>query len=340
MKASKATNNSWLKKLDTPKMRGIGKTLLLPLGMFILMEIISFVFFHESLFSSKLDFNNFVRNVAISTIASYALSLNMASGRMDLSLGGQQLIGCIIGGNMALSLGMGPWGVLALSVVFGMVAGCIVGTLFITLRIEAFVLGLGMALVYEAIAASYSIDGLRLFGLQSMGLLASPAFAILLALMVCVLMILLMNHSKIGLHYDAIRGSQRIAIDSGINITANALLCYTLCGGLIAAAGCLSAGKSGELGVALNLASAGTAFVGFVPVFLCFVLQRWCPMMVGIPISVITFQLLSMGLTKMELSSAASSTITMGILLIFMVAFSTIGAIEQKKKIRQRSLAC
>lgn len=327
-----------LKKLRTPKIRGIGKAMLLPIGMFLLMEVVSFIFFHESLFASSLDLNNFIRNVAISVIASYALSLNMASGRMDLSLGGQQLIGCIIGGNIALSLGLGPAGVLILSVLFGMLAGLLVGVLFITLRIEAFVLGLGVALVYEAIAAAYSMDGLRLFG-QNMTLLANPLFALLLAVIVCAFMILLMNHSRVGLHYDAIRGSQRIAIDSGINITANALLCYALCGGLIALAGCLSAGKNGEMGTSLNLASAATAFIGFVPVFLCFVLQRWCPMMVGIPISVVTFQLLSMGLTKMELSSAASSTITMFILLIFIVAISFIGALETKKELKQRSLA-
>lgn len=331
-------NSTLLKRLNTPKMRGIGKTLILPVGMYIFMEAISWIFFHEGLFSSSVDLNNFIRNVAISTISAYALSLNMASGRMDLSLGGQQLIGCIIGGNLAISLGLGPWGVLLLSVVFGMLAGLVVGLLFITLRIEAFVLGLGVALVFEALAASYSMDGLRVFG-QDMALLADPTFALILAVVICVAMIILMNHTKVGLHYDAIRGSQRIAIDSGINITANALLCYVLCGGLIALAGCLSTGKSGEMGTALNLASAGTAFVGFVPVFLCFVLQRWCPMMVGIPISVVTFQLLSMGLTKMELPSAASSTITMSILLIFMVAISFIGSLEQKKAIKQRSLA-
>lgn len=331
-------NSTLLKKLNTPKMRGIGKTLLLPIGMYIFMEIVSLIFFHEGLFSSSLDFNNFIRNVAITTISAYALSINMASGRMDLSLGGQQLIGCIIGGNIALALGLGPWGVLLLSVLFGALAGLVVGLLFITLRIEAFVMGLGVALVFEALAASYSMDGLRLFG-QDTTLLADPVFAIIVAAVVCVFMILLMNHSKVGLHYDAIRGSQRIAIDSGINITANALLCYVLCGGLIALAGCLSAGKSGQMGTALNLASAGTAFSGFVPVFLCFVLQRWCPMMIGIPISVVTFQLLSMGLTKMELSSAASSTITMSILLVFMVAISLIGSLELKKAIKGRSMA-
>lgn len=331
-------SSTLLKKLRTTRLQGIGKALLLPAGMFLLMEAVSFIFFHESLFASSLDLNNFIRNVAISVIASYALSLNMASGRMDLSLGGQQLIGCVIGGNIALSLGWGPAGVLILSVLFGMLAGLLVGVLFITLRIEAFVLGLGVALVYEAVAAAYSMDGLRLFG-QNMSLLANPLFALLLAVIVCVFMILLMNHSRVGLHYDAIRGSQRIAIDSGINITANALLCYVLCGGLIALAGCLSAGKNGEMGTSLNLASAGTAFVGFVPVFLCFVLQRWCPMMVGIPISVVTFQLLSMGLTKMELPSAASSTITMSILLIFMVAISFIGALEVKKELKRRSMA-
>lgn len=325
-------------KLNVKKYAGIGKTLLLPIIMFALMEILSWSVSGESLFGTVTDVNNFFRNIAVSTIAAYALSLNMSTGRMDLSLGAQQLIGCLIGGNIALSLGLGSWGVLFFSVLFGTISGFIVGVLFVTLRLEAFVLGLGVALIYETFATAFAVNGLQLFG-KGLSLLSNTWFFVIVGVIVSVAMILLIHHSKFGLQYGAIQGSQRIAINSGINITKSALICYAICGGLIALSGCLSTGKTGYLDATLNLSSTTTAFIGFVPVFLALFLQRWCPLMVGIPLSVITFQFLSMGLSSLNLSSAASTTITMAMLLVFLVGVGYLNELRTKKRMKERMLA-
>ena len=138
-------------------------------------ELISFIFAGRHLFSSAFDYYGLLTRVPITLISAYALSVNMSTGRMDLSLGGQQLAAVIIGGNIALSLGMGPFGIVVMCILFGMIAGLISGLIFVILRIDAFVLGLGVAMIYEGISAHYNTEGLRIFDSSITGVLSNEA---------------------------------------------------------------------------------------------------------------------------------------------------------------------
>lgn len=326
-------NNS---KVQFTKLKNLGKALLLPLGMFFIVELVCKITISRQLFETSIDVTNFFRSCGVTIISAYALSINMSSGRMDLSLGAQKMVGCMIGGNIALQLGLGPWGTLLFSVLFGILAGLVVGAIFISMRMPAMVLGIGMALVFEAISVSCANEGFQLYGQSNMGILGNVRFVSVIALACMIFMILLMQHSKFGYHYNAIRGSQRVAISSGINIFGNALVCYAICGGMISLAGVLETGYTGYFAPALNMSSTAIAFSGFVPVFLAMTLQRFCHLTVAIPISVITFRFLSMGINLFKLPSAASSVITMSILLVFLIATGQLNRNKVKKALQKR----
>lgn len=324
-------------KFQVAKLKNLGKVLLLPLGMFILVELVCRIAIGRNLFETSIDVNNFFRSCGVTIITAYALSINMSSGRMDLSLGGQKMVGCMIGGNIALQLGLGPWGILLFGVLFGALAALIVGAIFISTRMPAMVLGIGMALIFEAISVAYANEGFQLFGKSGMGLLGNVWFVSAIALVCIIFMILLMQRSKFGYHYNAIRGSQRVAISSGINIFGNALVCYAICGGLISLAGVLETGYTGYFVTALNMSSTAIAFSGFVPVFLAMTLQRFCHLNIAIPISVITFRFLAMGINLFRLPTAASSVITMGLLLVFLVATGQFNRYKSQKALQKRA---
>lgn len=326
-------NNS---KVQLTELKNLGKALLLPLGMFLIVEIVCRITIGRNLFETPIDISNFFKSCGVTIISAYALSINMTSGRMDLSLGAQKMVGCLIGGNLALQLGLGPWGTLLFSVLFGTLAGLVVGAIFITIRMPAMVLGIGMALVFEAISVGFANEGFQLYGQSNMGLLGNVWFISLLAIACMVFMMLLMQRSKFGYHYNAIRGSQRVAISSGINVFGNALVCYAICGGMISLAGVLETGYMGYFLPALNMSSTTIAFSGFVPVFLAMTLQRYCHLTVAIPISVITFRFLSMGINLFRLPSAASSVITMGLLLAFLIATGMFNRNKAKKALQKR----
>lgn len=62
---------------------------------------------HVVIKSSMLDFKNMVRGAGISAAIAFGLSMNLTSGRMDLSLGSQRVVATIVGGIVASKLGLG-----------------------------------------------------------------------------------------------------------------------------------------------------------------------------------------------------------------------------------------
>jgi ribose transport system permease protein len=129
------------------------------------MEIICRAKMGRHVFNTALDVQNYVRNVGISACTALALSYNLGHGRFDLSLGAQRMLVAIIGGNLAIKLGLGAPGIILFALAFGFIAGSLVGLLFVAIRIPAMVLGVGMGLVYECIAFAGSESlGLQLYG--------------------------------------------------------------------------------------------------------------------------------------------------------------------------------
>ena len=78
-------------------LKGIGVALALPAVVLIVMELLVFTTQGTHVISSGLDVKNLIRGAGISAAIAFALSMNMTSGRMDLSLGSQRITGTILG---------------------------------------------------------------------------------------------------------------------------------------------------------------------------------------------------------------------------------------------------
>ena len=87
--------------------KGIGIAIALPVAVLIIMEILIGLFADGHVISSMLDFKNMVRGAGISAAIAFGLSMNLTSGRMDLSLGSQRVVATIVGGIVASKLGLG-----------------------------------------------------------------------------------------------------------------------------------------------------------------------------------------------------------------------------------------
>lgn len=308
-----------------------------PLSIFLITEVLSLCLFQAHLFVSKTDYNNFFRSVGITVLSGYALALNMVAGRMDLSLGAQRLIGGLIGGNLAISMGFGPFGTVLMCVLFGALAGLLSGLVFVILRLPTFVTGIGMALIYEALSSAYAPEGLMIFGNEKLTLLSSTSFIFGLSIAAAALTHLLLTYTTYGMQYNAIKGGLRVSINSGISVNTNILATFALCGALIGLSGILDAGYSSYMSPALNMLSVGNVFAGFPAVFLALFMQRICPLTLGIPLSVIGFKFLSMFLMKFTMPSQAATVITMLILLLLLVLMAVLGRRELNAEYRKKS---
>ena len=246
-----------------------GRLLVLPVLIWMICQILTKSIAGTNVVNGMADLKALMRSLLSVFCFCLALNCNMLSGRMDLSVGAQMYMGCIFGGNVALSLGLGGIGVLLLSMLVGGICGLLVGFLFINLRIFPMVLGLGMTLIFECFSYSaYRQQGLILFGKPGTSTLSNISFIVCTAAVILVALTVLFQHTSFGYARRAIQGSQKLAADAGINIFSNCLWCYFLAGILVSAAGIFDTAYTGTLTPVMGMSSNGLVFRNMFPLFL------------------------------------------------------------------------
>ena len=322
---------------NVSKWKSVLITAAFPVIMFLLMDILCLAVQGRHMFISILDVQNYVRATCIAACTALALSLNLSNGRFDLSLGAQRLAAAILGGNLAIRLGLGGMGVLLFALAFGLVLGGIVGLIFVWFRTPAMVLGIGMALIYECLAfVGSNSKGLQLYAAPKARNLSNMYLCIVVLLVVLAIFLILIKYTRFGYHMRAIGGSQKIAHNSGINIFTHAVGCYTLAGGAIACAGVFEAAYSGSMEAAMGLTSNSVVMTNCFPMYLGKYLARWSNEAVGILVSAMTIKIFQTGLSIMKFSMTEQRVFTLVLFLVFLVfrANESIFSVRRAKKAR------
>ena len=89
-------------------------------------------------------------NVVTLVFIAWGLTFNIPAHRWDFSIGAIMVLSVIIGGQMALALGLNAYGLLLCCFLVGAVLGAISGLIYVLLGLSAFVTSLGVALLFEA----------------------------------------------------------------------------------------------------------------------------------------------------------------------------------------------
>lgn len=319
-------------------LKSIAIIVALPLAMFLIMESMTYFLKGTHVISSMLDIKNLIRGAGISAAIAFALSMNLTSGRMDLSLGSQRVVSTILGGLLAHKLGLSGIWMLVFVVAFGLVFGFLVGYLFVTLRIPPMVLGIGMACIYECIAFAVSDGiGLRLVGIKGTEILGNANFTITVLGIIALLMYVLMSCTRFSYNFRAVRGSQHIARNSGINVFTNVVICYTVAGALVAVSGILDAAFTGAMTASMGLTSNGTVMANMFAMMIgCTFLSKYANQSVGIISAAIALKIFSMGLTAFNVSDAMNGCINMALFIAFLVYQSNSYRFKQAKDDRAR----
>lgn len=308
-----------------------------PLIVGLFMEVLVYMQTGGHLISSILDIRNLVRDLGVTAIIAFALSLNLGSGRFDLSLGAQRLVATIIGGNIALRMGFNGVGLLLMAILIGLLAGFLVGLIFITFRVPPVILGLGMAMIYESLAfAGSSGKGLQLFGVPNIEMLVDPNFTLFVLGIGTLFVFILFTFTKFRYEMQAMRGSQKIAKISGINVFRHVVICYTLAGGLVAISGVFSAAFTGALTPTLGMTSNSAVIAMTFPMFVGTYLARRTNIAIGIISGSLTLKLFGIGMVALKMSSALNTTINMILFIAFLafLANQHIPALKKRERAR------
>ena len=298
-------------------------TIAVPAAVWLVMEVLDIGITGTHTMNSTVDWITLMRNLVSSFCFALGLNCNLPVGRMDTSTGSQMYLGCILGGNLALSLNLGGVGVLIFSMIVGMLAGGFVGFLFINLRILPMVLGLGISLVFECISFSAnSQQGLNLFGKPGVEILSNWGFIAAVTVIILLVMTYLYQYSSFGYNRRAIQGNQKLANDSGINIYSNAVFCYIAAGALVAVAGVFDTAYKSSLVPVLGMNSNSTVFANMFPMAVGVWLARKSNPVIGILAGALSVQFLVVGLAKFTtvgLSDYMQTCIKYSVWLVFMI---------------------
>jgi len=312
-------------------------TIAFPLIMWLLMEIIVYSNKGLHVIASMLDVKSVVRNAGISAIIAYALSFNLSSGRFDLSLGAQRLAGTIIGGVLALRMGLSGIWIMIFAVCFGALFGFITGMMFVTFRVPPMVLGIGMGLILEVIPYAMTKGvGLNLFGQPGVEILSATWFIMAVVVIVAIIVYFLLNKTRFGYELKAIQGSQLISQNSGIDIFKHTVLCYTFAGALVCVAGVMATSYSTSLQASLGLTSSAVVAGNMFPMILGGYIGRRSNQSIGIIVAALTIRIFSYGLTLMEFSEANSSALNMLFFVGFLVFLANEDIFRKRKAEKDR----
>lgn len=213
---------------------------------------------------------NVMTNASLVAIVGLGMTLAIASGNFDLSVGSTAAFAGCISFSLVPSIGIPA------SIVAGLMAGAVVGFingLIITeLRVPAFIATLGMLTIVRGAALIYT-DGkdLYLFGQTGYKVLSGEYFLgiptpILLAMGIALLLAWLVNQTRFGRHILAIGSNLPAAQRSGIQTSRVLWAIFSIVGASAALSGMIISSQvltaNGRLATGLELSAIAVVVLG------------------------------------------------------------------------------
>lgn len=291
------------------------KTLLLPVAVILVFAVIT----------GGRSFNTrtllvTMRQSVTPILISMALISNMLMGIMDFSVGAAMLASAIIGGNLMNLTNTGIPGLVLFCVVTGVVLASLTGFLNNKLKIPAFVLTLGLMLVYEALPRIIFTEGATV-RMKYTKLALSPWIFIVLAVMF-VLYYVLFNFTAYGHNIRALGGNEDIAKSVGLNDSRIKQVTFAVSGIFIGAAAVLHMSSNGQILNVSMFGSMGTMLDAFMGVILAFFLAKYCNLAVAVVVGTFTMNILANNLVAAGMGAMTRQIMT-GVFLLILLGISS-----------------
>lgn len=272
------------------------------------------------MFETEGSYILFFRAVASVMLTTFALSLNLNSGRFDFSIGSVSLLSSVVSAMICTTYGLPTPVMIMISIAAGALLGCLSGLIYVIVKLPPIIVSLGVALFYEGLAFSvtggYGVSFVANKELTSFPGVANYALVTLIGL---VLFIFVFDYTQFGYDYKALLSGQKVSVNTGIKEVGNAVLCYTISGALMGMVGFISATNTGTIQMALNFGSISVMFTAFLPMFIGGFIGRFCNEKIGYMLGAVTTAFISLGYARLNVDSSVQQIITALILVGFLI---------------------
>lgn len=326
----------------------IGGMLLIPVLSFLIMGIACRAS-GTSLFLGESTWRLFFRGLAYVLFLSFGVSINMHTGRFDFSTGAVMLVGGVAGAMVAVNGRGGPWVMLLISLLVGCAAGTFTGFLYILLRLPPMIIGLAVTLVLEGIVAIMT-DGCKPVGFGTDAsfyrFAVTPWAMILLILLSLGFMIFLFHYTSFGYDYRALQTGQSIAVNTGVDESVNAVICYAVAGGLFGVAGALGICSTNGVTPTINFSTIASMFSCFLPLFFSGFIMKFCNKQLAILFGCVAYEFIQIGFGQISFANAnftpdvyrVVEAVILVLFLIYLNNEETIGELVTLRRFQHRDL--
>ena len=301
------------------KGKRLAGTIIIPVLVLIITNVIC-MSRGVTMFENSLNWLTFARAVANVSLVTFALSINLNSGRFDFSVGSIALLSSVFSATLAVNHELSPVVMLALSLLFGMLLGLASGLVYVTVKLPPMIVSLAVALFYEGMAYHFTkghgvsfINNRELLDFASI-----PNYLIIIAVAL-IFMIIVFDHTTFGYEYKALQSGQKVSVNIGINEKKNAVICYAIAGLLMGAQGFVSSTTTGSIQMALNFGSIGPMFMAFLPMFIGGYIGRFSNDKLGYLLGAVSTSLISLLYVRLDVNSSAQQVVSALLLVGFLI---------------------
>lgn len=266
-------------------------------------------------------------------VLGWGVLFNMKVGNWDFSVGSEVLISSIIGGNLAIMLGIGMPGMMLLSILIGLAAGAVVGLVYYLLKIPTIIVSIGMLLIYESIG-SYVFGGAGVY-IPSDWKLLSTGTLFIIALLAAAFSWFLFYKTKIGYSVRAVGNNANVASVNGLNVYKVKVISIAIAGLFSGIYAMICLGTSGVQKTVGSMNSMGTCFDAMMCVFVGMSISRKGNLIASIFCGSIVMQLIKLCLMACGFPSEYNSIVIAVFVLVFMALDACTQASAAKRKAAQ-----
>ncbi len=304
-------------------------TIIIPTITFLVIIILCSVN-GTRIFESMQDLKVFFKAIAAVGLTTFALSINLSSGRFDFSIGSIALLSSVLSTTICLEHGFGYIQMLIFSIIFGLILGVISGVVYVIVNLPPIIVSLGVTLFYEGLAFAFTKGSGVSFAtkteLTSFSSIQNYVIVIIIAL---ILMVVIFDYTKFGYDYKSLISGQKVSVNTGVKEKRNAIICYAIAGALMGVVGVITYTQNGTIQMTLNFGSIAIMFTAFLPMFIGGFIGRFCNEKIGFLLGAVTTAFISLAYNKLSVPSSVQQVITAATLVLFLIYLNNEGKLKQ-----------
>lgn len=250
-------------------------------------------------------------------ILAWGVSFCLVSGNWDFSVGAARLMAAIIGGNIALKLDLGFFGVVIFAILTGFICGVITSMVFYILRIPTIIVTIGMMLIYESLSGVF-FNGFGVTLPMKYLIIAKFPYNFITLILVFAVTYYLYNYRKIGYNVRAVGSNANVSSLCGINVYKVKSIAMVIASTYAGIYAMVSLGTNGVQKASSNMQTTSIVFDAMMCVFIGMALQSLCNLVIGVYVGSIIMQLVKLALMVFGFPSQYNQIVIAVFVIIFM----------------------